>query len=189
MATWSFEPGHTEVEFQARHMMVTWVRGLFKNVEGTVEFDPDKPLKFGLTTEIDAKSLWTGVDKRDDHLRSADFLDVVKYPTISFTSTSSDRTGANSYTVEGDITIRGIVKPVTLDVEYLGSWPTPYWTDDGDQGPVPRLGFRGWTRINRHDFKVDWNDDIPDKGVTVGHDIELRFDIEALPLDWTKKHG
>ena len=178
---WTFEPGHTEAEFRARHMMVSWVRGLFKGVEGTVTFDPDNPQELGLKTTIKADTLWTGEQQRDDHLRSADFLDVEKHPEITFASTSSERTGATDYKLTGDLTIRGITKEVVLKMRYLGSWPTPYWVGDTDYGPVPRLGFSGTIKINRHDFKVDWNSDIPDNGFVVSHDIHIGFDIEALP--------
>ena len=83
MAKWFFEPGHTEVEFRARHMMVTWVRGLFKNISGSLDFDPAQPERLTFETRIEAKTLWTGVEQRDDHLRSADFLDVANHPYIS----------------------------------------------------------------------------------------------------------
>ena len=82
----TFEPGHTEAEFRAKHMMVTWVRGLFKNIEGTMEFDPEHPENSSTEIEIDAKTLWTGVEPRDNHLRSADFLDVENHPKIKFKS-------------------------------------------------------------------------------------------------------
>src|SRR5881398_3255888 len=141
MATWSFEPGHTAAEFCVRHMMVTWVRGHFKDIHGRLEFDPQTRVLSSLEATIQAKGLWTGEPQRDDHLRSADFLDVGKHPTISFKSTGSKCVGANDYRVSGDLTIRGISRPVVLEMHYLGKWSTPFWTDAGDAGPVTRVGF------------------------------------------------
>ena len=112
MANWFFEPGHTEVEFRARHMMVTWVRGLFKNISGTLEFDPADPTKMAFETKIEAATLWTGVQQRDDHLRSADFLDVEHFPTISYKSTSVKPCSGHEYVVEGDLTLRGVTRSV-----------------------------------------------------------------------------
>lgn len=180
MAKWIFEPGHTEAEFRAMHMMVTWVRGLFKDIHGSLEFDLDNPADLSLETRIDAATLWTGVQQRDNHLRSADFLDVESHTTITFKSTSSERVGATRYKVAGDLTIRGITRQVTLDMDYLGKWKTPYWTDEGNAGHVTRIGFVGETRINRHDFKVDWNDGMEKGGIVVSHEILIKVDIEAL---------
>src|SRR5215210_8302220 len=107
MATWLFEPGHTEAEFRARHMMVTWVRGLFKDIHGQLELDWDRCLDATFEGEIHATGIWTGEPQRDEHLRSADFLDVENHPRITFQSTRAERVGANDYAVTGDLTIRG----------------------------------------------------------------------------------
>src|SRR5438552_6202189 len=120
MATWIFEPGHTAAELCVRHMMVTWVRGHFKNVHGTLEFDPNTPATLSLEATIQAKELWTGELQRDEHLRSADFLDVAHHPAITFRSSGAERVGGQDYKVTGDLTIRGIRRPVTLDMTYLG---------------------------------------------------------------------
>jgi polyisoprenoid-binding protein YceI len=180
MATWIFEPGHTAAEFAARHMMVCWVRGHFKDVHGSLEFDPDQPGALAIETTIDAHKLWTGEPQRDDHLRSADFIDAHKHPTIHFKSTESQRVGASDYKVAGALTIRGISRPVVLDLHYLGQWQTPYWTNAGDAGPVARVGFVGETRINRHDFQVDWNGSLADGGVVVSDEVVIKVDVEAL---------
>ena len=180
MARWFLEPGHTEVEFRARHMMVTWVRGLFKNISGWVEFDPDNPTSLSFATEFDATSLWTGVQQRDDHLRSADFLDVENFPTISFKSTSMRPIGEHDFVVEGELTIRGATRPIALDVTYLGQSETPWWEDGVNKGPRRRAGFAARTRINRHDFGVDWNDTMPDGGIVVSPVVEIRIDAEAV---------
>ena len=106
MAKWTLEPGHTAAEFCARHMMVTWVRGHFKNVQGTLEFDPDNPGKSSVDVKIDAQGVWTGVKERDDHLRSADFLDVEHHPEITFSGNQVEVLGDHDYSVAGDLTIR-----------------------------------------------------------------------------------
>jgi polyisoprenoid-binding protein YceI len=180
MATWVFEPGHTAAEFRARHMMVSWVRGHFKDVHGSLEFDPDNPAQLSLEATLQAHNLWTGEPQRDDHLRSGDFLDVGKHPTISFKSTGSKCVGANDYEVAGDLTIRGVSRSVVLEMHYLGKWRTPYWTDAGDAGPVLRVGFVGKARINRHDFRVSWNGQLGNGGVVVSDEVFIKVDVEAL---------
>jgi len=180
MATWVFEPGHTAVEFRARHMMVCWVRGHMKNVHGSLEFDPDHPAQLSIQATIDATKLWSGEPQRDGHLKSSDFLDVAQHPTITFQSTAGTCAGTNDYTVAGNLTIRGISRPVVLDLHYAGTWKTPYWTDAGDAGPVTRVGFVGEVRINRHDFGVSWNGQLENGGVVVGDEVFLKVDVEAL---------
>jgi len=180
MATWFFEPGHSAAEFRARHMMVCWVRGHFKGVTGTLEFDPDNPLGLAVEATIQANQLWTGEQQRDDHLRSADFLDATRHPVITFKSTSSQQVGTTDYKVLGDLTIRGISRPAVLDAHYLGKWRTPYWTDAGDAGPITRVGFVGEARINRHDFQVSWNAPLENGGVVVGTEVIIKLDVEAL---------
>src|SRR5216683_4526866 len=124
MAKWIFEPGHSAAEFSARHMMVSWVRGHFKNVQGSLVFDPDNPGQLSLETTIQANKLWTGEPQRDKHLSSSDFLDAGKYPTITFKSTSSACVGANDYKVSGNLSIRGVSHPVVVEMRYLGKWQT-----------------------------------------------------------------
>jgi polyisoprenoid-binding protein YceI len=180
MATWIFEPGHTAAEFRARHMMVTWVGGHFKDVHGSLEFDPDNPALLSIEATLQANKLWTGEPQRDDHLRSSDFLDAGKHPTISFKSTGSKCVGANDYEVAGDLTIRGVSRSVVLEMHYLGRWRTPYWTDAGDAGPITRVGFVGEARINRHDFRVSWNSQLENSGVIVSDEVFIKVDVEAL---------
>jgi polyisoprenoid-binding protein YceI len=180
MATWVFEPGHTAAEFRARHMMVTWVRGHFKDVNGALEFDPDDPTQLSVEATLQAAKLWTGEPQRDDHLRSGDFLDAGKHPTIFFKGTRGKCVGANDYEVAGDLTIRGVSRPVVLAMHYLGKWRTPYWTDAGDAGPVTRVGFMGEARINRQDFGVSWNGQLENGGVVVGDEVFIKVDVEAL---------
>ncbi len=180
MATWIFEPGHTAAEFRARHMMVSWVRGHFKDVHGSVAFDPDNPAKLAVEATIQANKLWTGEPQRDSHLLSGDFFDADKHPTLTFKSTSSACVGASDHEVSGNLTIRGITRPVVLDMHYLGKWRTPYWSDAGDAGPVTRVGFVGEARINRQDFQVSWNGQLENGGVVVSDEIFIQVDVEAL---------
>src|SRR6266511_1626148 len=120
MSRWIFEPGHTEAEFRARHMMVTWVRGLFKDIHGAVELDWDRPLE------------------------------------TTFTGHVIERTGDMHAKASVDLTIRGITRPVILDVAYHGQWETPYWVGEENRGTLRRIGFAATTTINRHDFDVSW---------------------------------
>jgi polyisoprenoid-binding protein YceI len=180
MAKWVFEPGHTAAEFRARHMMVCWVRGHFKDIHGFLEFDPNNPTQLAIETTIQAHQLWTGEPQRDNHLRSADFLDVAQHSTVTFKSTVSKCVGTNDYEVTGDLSIRGVSRPVVLQMHYLGKWSTPYWTDAGDAGPIARVGFVGETRINRHDFQVSWNGDLENGGVVVSDEVFITVDVEAL---------
>jgi polyisoprenoid-binding protein YceI len=180
MAKWTFEPGHSAAGFRARHMMVTWVRGHFKNVHGWMEFDPEEPARASVTAEIDASQLWTGEPERDAHLKSADFLDAANHPKILFRSAAVAQTGANHYRVAGDLTIRGVTRPAALEIQYLGQWQTPYWDGGIDKGPVTRAGFVATARINRHDFGVSWNAALDKGGIVVGDEVQIEIDVEAL---------
>lgn len=180
MATWTFEPGHTAAEFRCRHMMVTWVRGHFKNVEGRMILDAADTARSSVEATINARGLWTGEPDRDAHLRSADFLDVDKHPSITFKSTRVETVGANEYKVTGNLTIRGVTRPVVLDVHHLGQWQTPFWVGNQDKGPVTRAGFVAEARINRHDFGVSWNSTLDKGGIVVGDEVFLTLDVEAL---------
>ena len=179
-ASWTFEFGHTEAGFRARHMMVTWVHGMFKDVHGQLRMDLDDPLSASFSGEIDAAKIWTGEPDRDTHLRSADFFDVENHPKIAFTGRLVERTGDTHFKGEADLTIRGITRKVTLDVAYLGQWKTPFWDGDENGGTLTRIGFEAITRINRHDFAVSWQDKLPGGGVVVSNEIEVTLDIEAI---------
>jgi polyisoprenoid-binding protein YceI len=183
VATWIFEPGHTEAEFRARHMMVTWVRGLFKDIRGTVEFDSERCMDTAFEGRIDAANVWTGEATRDGHLRSADFFDVESHPRIDFAGRFSERVGAAHFKAEADLTIRGVTRQVPLDVAWLGEWSTPFWEGDEDRGEMRRIGFEARTRVNRHDFGVSWQDEIPRGGVVVSNEIDIVIDVEAILLD------
>ena len=116
MPRWTFEPGHTAAEFCVRHMMVTLVRGAFKNVRGRLDFDASNPSSASVDVTIDATGIWTGEQARDAHLRSRDFLDVTSHPEITFNSTGLAVIGDHDYVVTGELMIRGVARPVTLKV-------------------------------------------------------------------------
>jgi polyisoprenoid-binding protein YceI len=189
MATWIFEPGHTEAEFRARHMMVTWVRGLFKDIHGTLELDFDDCLAATFQGEIAAAGIWTGEPDRDAHLRSADFLDVENHPKISFSGRFTERTGDTAFKGTVDLTIRGVTRTVPLDIVYLGDWKTPFWMGDESRGDMRRIGFEATARINRHDFGVSWQDELPGGGVVVSNEIEMTLDVEAILLEDLERTG
>lgn len=180
MSRWTFEPGHTAAEFCVRHMMVTWVRGHFKNVHGTLEFDPGSPGASRVEAVIDARGLWSGEPERDAHLRSPDFLDVERFPEITFRGGRVRLRGPNEAVVGGELTIRGITRTAELHVQYLGQWQTPWWEDGRDKGPKTRAGFLATTRFSRHDFGVSWNSVLDRGGVVVGDEVAVTIDAEAI---------
>ena len=180
MAKWFFEPGHTSAEFCARHMMVTYVRGHFKNIKGNLVFDPLDPTNAFVEVTIDAAGIWTGEPDRDAHLRSADFLDVANHPIITFKGKHVEIIGENDATITGDLTIRGITRSVPLCVRFLGRWQTPWWEDGVDKGPKIRAGFTAKTSIDRHQFGVNWNAPLDKGGVVVGNLVEITIDAEAI---------
>lgn len=180
MGRWFFEPGHTAAEFCVRHMMVTQVRGHFKNVHGSLEFDPNRPEASRVEAKIETKGIWSGEPDRDAHLRNPDFLDVDHFPEINFSSTAVRLISPSEALVTGALTIRGITKEVVLDVRYLGQWETPWYEDGVDKGPKTRAGFIGTTRIDRHDFGVSWNSPLARGGIVVGHEVNITIDAEAI---------
>lgn len=171
-ALWNFEPGHTGAEFAVRHMMVTIVRGSYKNIQGTLQFDPADPSASTVEVRMDAASFSTKEAERDEHLRSADFLDVKNHPHITFRSTSVEVTGFHQYKLNGNLTMRGVTRPVSLDVEYSGPVQTPF--ED------TRIDFLAKTRINREEFGVSWNSAMPGGGIVVGKDVFITLDVEAI---------
>ncbi|MCD6015743.1 MAG: hypothetical protein K0R88_1827 [Solirubrobacterales bacterium] len=189
MNRWSFEPGHTEAVFTARHMMVTWVRGAFKDLHGRVDFDVADCLETTFAGVIDATRIWTGEPERDAHLRSADFFDVENHPEITFAGRFTERVGDSNFKALAELTIRGATNEVPLDVAYLGQWTTPYWEGDENKGEMTRIGFSIAGRVNRHDFGVSWNDQLPRGGVVVSHEVGIQIDVEAIRDDDLRKVG
>lgn len=174
MAVYKFDPTHTSADFSARHMMITTVRGSFRNVNGTLVYDRDNLANSSVEAVIETNSMTsTGLDQRDAHLRSGEFLDIENFPTITFKS-SRVEAGADSTRakVTGDLTIRDMTRPVTLDVELLGEEKSPF----GDS----RIGFTATTRINREDFGLTWNMALESGGWLVGKDITITLDVESI---------
>ena len=174
MPVWKLDPTHTSADFSARHMMITTVRGSFKNVTGTLNFDPENPANSSVEATIDTTQITsTGLDQRDAHLRSADFFDIDNNPTITFKSTKVEPNADGTHArVTGDLTIRGVTRPVVLDVEFLGQAKSPF----GDT----RAGFHASTKLNREDFGLTWNMALETGGWLVGKDVTINLDAEAI---------
>jgi polyisoprenoid-binding protein YceI len=189
MTIWLFEPGHTEIGFRARHMMVTWVGGFFKDIHGRLDFDWDSCLEATFEGEIDATKIWTGEPDRDAHLRSADFFDVENHSRITFAGRLTERTGDTHFKATAEVTIRGNTRPVAFDVAYLGQWESPFWVGEENRGMMRRIGFEGRTCVNRHDFGVSWQDQLPRGGRVVSDEIDLTLDIEAIHEGDLEKTG
>lgn len=172
MATWNIDNVHSNVDFVVRHMMVTNVRGSFNDYSGTIEFDPENPAATEVDVTINVASVDTGAEDRDNHLRSADFFEVETHPTMTFKSTSVEITGDDTAKLTGDLTIRGITKPVTLDVEFLGQINSLF-------GDV-RVGFEASGKLNREDFGLTWNQALEAGGMLVGRDVKLALSVQAV---------
>ena len=170
--TYAIDPSHSQVGFLVKHMMFSTVRGNFRGFEGTIVVDKDNPANSSVDVTIDASTITTGDVKRDEHLRSADFFDVEKYPTLSFESTKVERVEGNAYRVTGDLTIHGITKQVVLEADYLGAGKDPWGNE--------RVGFEAKTSVNRKDFGLTWNQALEAGGVLVGDKIEIALDVEAV---------
>ena len=174
MAKWDINLNHSSAAFDVRHMMVSWVHGMFSKVTGTLNFDPLDVERAAVEVEIDAASLYTGVEQRDNHLKSPDFLEVGKYPAITFKSTRVELAGLDQALVHGDLTIRGVTRPVTLDVHWAG----PAHFDD--EGKIyTSFGFRATTRINREDFGMVFNTGMEHGGFMVGRHAYLTLNAEV----------
>lgn len=172
MAQWNLDPAHTQANFNVRHMMVTTVRGSLGAVSGTITFDAATPAISAVEATINVAGINTGVEDRDNHLRSGDFFDVETYPNITFKSTDVEIINDTTAKVNGDLTIRDVTKSVTLNVEYLGSGASPF----GDT----RAGFEATGTINREDFGLTWNQALESGGVLVGKDVKISLDVQAV---------
>lgn len=168
--TWTLDPNHTRANFSARHMMVTTVRGDFHNITGTVEYDGKDVTKALIHVTIDTRTLDTKLEPRDAQLKDPDFLDVAKYPTMTFTSKRIEPPRGGVFRVVGDLTIRTVTREVVLEVE----GPSPVMTDRGTQV----IGATATTKINRRDFGMTWNRALEAGGVLVGDEITIAIDIQ-----------
>lgn len=174
MATtqWDFDLSHSSVNFHVRHLMVSKVHGRFTKWSGSLALDEQDLTKSQIGVSIEAASIDTRDDKRDEHLRSADFLDVASFPTITFKSTQIEREGEDTYRVLGDLTIHGVTRPVKLEVEG-GARVTDPWGGT-------RTGFSAKTSISRKDFGLTWNVALEAGGFLVGDKLDITLEIEAI---------
>jgi polyisoprenoid-binding protein YceI len=168
------DSAHSEIQFTVRHMMVSRVRGVFEKWGGTIALDVENPANTTVDVWIDAASINTKDAQRDGHLRSADFLDVENYPKITFKSTSVELTGENTAKLHGDLTIRGVTRPVTLDVTYNGSAKSPW-------GSIS-YGFSASTTINREDWGLTWNAALETGGWLVGKEVRIDIELELIQV-------
>lgn len=168
--TWNIDRAHSEVGFTVRHLAVSKVRGTFKSFEGSITIAED-PLDSKVSASIDTTSIDTGEEQRDNHLRSADFFDTETHSKLTFESTSVRAKGSD-YQVEGNLTVHGTTRPVTLDLEFNGVSPDPWGGT--------RAGFSATTEISRKEFGVDFNIPLDGGGVVVGDKIKIELEIEAV---------
>jgi polyisoprenoid-binding protein YceI len=170
--TWAIDPVHSEVSFVVRHMMVSKVRGRFDKFEGTIVTAED-PLASTVTANVDLNSINTGQEQRDAHIRSADFFEVEKYPEMTFVSTGVKQ-GEEGFILEGDLTLKGVTKPVAFNLEVNGFGPDAYGGT--------RVGFSAETQIGRSDFGVNFNGPIPGVpgGVAVSENVTITLEIEGV---------
>ena len=173
MATYQIDSQHAGAHFNVRHMMISSVKGEFSHITGSVEFDPSNPAAASVQATMDAATVSTREPQRDEHLKSRDFLDVNRYPSITFQSTKVVPAGEHGYDVTGDLTIRGVTRGVTLHVESV----TPEIKDpDG----FLRRGASASMRIERTDFGLTWNAVLESGGFLVGEDVEITIDVELV---------
>ena len=168
--TWQIDPVHTEVSFSVRHMMVSKVRGYFTDFSGTI-VTADEPTDSSVTATINLSSIDTRNEQRDNHIRSADFFDVESHPTMTYRSTSLSGNGEN-WTVEGELSLHGVTRPVPLNLELNGFTADPF----GGQ----RAGFSATAEINRRDFGIDISMPMDGGGVVVGDKITITLEVEAV---------
>ena len=169
---WKFDAVHSNLSFSVRHLMISRVHGVFKTWSGSLETDDAHPENSKLTASIDANSIDTKEPQRDDHLRSADFLDAANHPAITFESTGVQRLNGEHFKVTGNLTIRGVTKPVTLDTEYFGRQKDPWGGD--------RAGFSAKTHIDRKEFGLNFNMPLEGGGVLVGDKVDITLDVQAV---------
>lgn len=172
-STWNIDADHTSIGFKVRHLMVSNVKGVFGKVSGVVKIDDGDLTRSSVTATIDTTSIDTGVAKRDAHLKSPDFLDVAKYPTMTFVSTGVTKGSGGEFKVTGNLTLHGVTRPVVLDVEGLA----PEIKDP--QGAI-RRGASASTTINRKDFGLTWNKMLEAGGVAVGDEVKINIEVEMI---------
>jgi polyisoprenoid-binding protein YceI len=172
--TWKLDPSHTAVEFSAKHLMITTGKGRITDIEGTIVSDEKNPQNSSVEATLKAASIDTRTDQRDQHLRSADFLHAELFPDIKFRSTRIEG-GKENFKLTGDLTIRDVTRPITLDVQFEGRTKDPWGGE--------RVGFSATGKIDRRDFGLTWNQALEAGGVVVGNDIKISLEVEAVRID------
>jgi polyisoprenoid-binding protein YceI len=170
--TWTIDPAHSLVEFSGKHMMFTTVKGRFRDLQGTISLDEADHSRSSVEVEIQAGSIDSGVDQRDGHLKSPDFLDVENNPTITFKTTGVLPIGADRARVFGDLTIRGTTRPIELDVAYEGLGKNPWGKEV--------VGFSARTEINRKDYGLTWNVALEAGGFLVSDQVKIHLEVQAV---------
>jgi polyisoprenoid-binding protein YceI len=170
---WKLDATHTSVEFSAKHLMITTVKGRIADVEGTIEIDETNPKNSSVEAILKAASIDSRTTQRDDHLRSGDFLNVEKFPEIRFRSTKIEG-GREEFKLTGDLTIRDVTKPITLDVTFEGETKDPWGGE--------RAGFSAKGKFDRRDFGLTWNQVLEAGGVAVGNEIKINVEVEAIKV-------
>ncbi len=170
-ATYALDPAHTVIGFKVKHLMIANVKGVFEKFKGTVVIDDKDITRSTVNVSIDIASINTNIAKRDEHLRSGDFFDAATYPTMTFVSTSVEKAGANRLNVTGNLTLRGVTRPVVLSVE------GPTAEVKSPQGVIKR-GASATASINRQDYGVSWNKKLDAGGVVVGDEVQISIDAE-----------
>ncbi len=171
--TWKIDPAHTAAQFAVKHLMISTVRGAFKNVNGTINWNESDVTKSTVNVTIDATTVDTGETPRDKDLKSDKFFDTAEYPTLTFKSTKVEQAGAGKLKVTGDLTIRGVTKQVVLDVDGPSASVKDPWGNT-------RSALSASTKINRQDFGVRWNANIDGGGVVVSDDVNITIDLEMV---------
>lgn len=172
LSTWNIDPAHSDIGFTVRHMVFSKVRGRFDTFSGTVELDENDLTSSRVEVDIEAASIDTGVSDRDNHLRSADFLDVETFPRLHFESRRIEKVGDDRYRLHGALTIRDVTREVVLDVEYSGQAKDPW----GNQ----RAAFSASTSLDRKDFGLRWNQVLEAGGLLVGERIDIQLEVQAV---------
>lgn len=180
--TYTIDKPHTEVGFDVRHFF-SKVHGRFNDFQGTIVFDEQDPAKISVDASAVTASVSTDNEKRDGHLKTADFFDAEKFPTLTFKSTKVTAAGKNKYKVAGDLTLRGVTKPVVFDVDFLGAGSVGV----GGQSWGIKAGFVATTTINRKDFGINWNKQLDNGGLMLADEVTLTLNIEANQVQEEKK--
>ena len=170
---WTIDKAHSEADFAIKHMAISTVHGNFRGVSGTIRFDAGDPKTWAVDATVDVTTVDTGVAQRDTHLKSPDFFDVAKYPTMTFKSTGVKKDGSG-YALTGDLTMHGVTKPVTLSLEAPGKEQV------GMDGKSVHRGFVATTTVNRKDFGLNWNGTLKSGDNALGDDVKIELDIEAV---------